>query len=413
MSNSPLATYTRITKNKTSPRNHAIDTITIHCIVGQWTAKQGCDYFATTDRQCSANYVVGKDGSIGLSVDEKDRSWCSSNGTNDNRAITIEVASDTTHPYAVTAKAYAALLDLVTDICKRNGIKKLVWSTNKNDRVNHLNGCNMTVHRDYANKSCPGDYLYNRHGQIAAEVNKRLGVKDAGGSTGSQTSGGTTSGLKVGDVVDFKGTQHYTSATAKDAKTCKPGKATITAVAAGKAHPYHLKAISGGGSTVYGWVNAADISTGSTGSQTSGGTTSGLKVGDVVDFKGTQHYTSATAKDAKTCKPGKATITAVAAGKAHPYHLKAISGGGSTVYGWVNAADISTGSTGTATSYHVRVKITNLNIRKGPGTNYGATGYIQPGIYTIVAESTGKGAAKWGKLKSGAGWISLDYATKT
>ena len=122
MSNSPLVTYTRITKNKTSPRNHAIDTITIHCIVGQWTAKQGCDYFATTDRQCSANYVVGKDGSIGLSVDEKDRSWCSSNGTNDNRAITIEVASDTTHPYAVTAKAYAALLDLVTDICKRTGI---------------------------------------------------------------------------------------------------------------------------------------------------------------------------------------------------------------------------------------------------------------------------------------------------
>ena len=99
MSNSPLATYTRITKNKTSPRNHAIDTITIHCIVGQWTAKQGCDYFATTDRQCSTNYVVGKDGSIGLSVDEKDRSWCSSNGTNDNRAITIEVASDTTRRY--------------------------------------------------------------------------------------------------------------------------------------------------------------------------------------------------------------------------------------------------------------------------------------------------------------------------
>ena len=171
MSNSPLATYTRITKNKTSPRNHAIDTITIHCIVGQWTAKQGCDYFATTDRQCSANYVVGKDGSIGLSVDEKDRSWCSSNGTNDNRAITIEVASDTTHPYAVTAKAYAALLDLVTDICKRNGIKKLVWSTNKNDRVNHRNGCNMTVHRDFANKACPGEYLYSRHGEIAAEVN--------------------------------------------------------------------------------------------------------------------------------------------------------------------------------------------------------------------------------------------------
>lgn len=174
MSNSPLATYTRITKNKTSPRNHAIDTITIHCIVGQWTAKQGCDYFATTDRQCSANYVVGKDGSIGLSVDEKDRSWCSSNGTNDNRAITIEVASDTTHPYAVTAKAYAALIDLLVDICKRNGIKELKWKADKS-LIGQPDKQNMTVHRWFANKSCPGTYLYERHAQIASEVNKRLG----------------------------------------------------------------------------------------------------------------------------------------------------------------------------------------------------------------------------------------------
>ena len=112
-------------------------------------------------------------------------------------------------------------------------------------------------------------------------------------------------------------------------------------------------------------------------------------------------------------KPGKATITAVAAGKAHPYHLKAISGGGSTVYGWVNAADISTGSTGTATSYRVRTTANVLNIRKGPGTNYGVAGQIKgKGIYTIVAEAAGPGATKWGKLKSGAGWISLDYVTK-
>ena len=175
MSNSPLVTYTNITKNKTSPRNHAIDTITIHCIVGQWTAKQGCDYFATTDRECSANYIVGKDGSIGLSVDERDRSWCTSSRENDNRAITIEVASDTEHPYAVTDAAYSALIKLVADICQRNGIKQLVWSTNKTDRVNHVNGCNMTVHRDYANKACPGQYLYERHGAIAAAVNAILG----------------------------------------------------------------------------------------------------------------------------------------------------------------------------------------------------------------------------------------------
>ncbi len=177
MSNSPLVDYTKITKNKTSPRNHAIDTITIHCIVGQWTAKQGCDYFATTDRECSSNYVVGKDGSIGLSVDEKDRSWCSSNRDNDNRAITIEVASDTSHPSAVTEAAYTALLDLVTDICKRNGIKKLLWKADKS-LIGKVDKQNMTVHRWFANKACPGDYLYNRHAEIAEEVNKRLGVAD-------------------------------------------------------------------------------------------------------------------------------------------------------------------------------------------------------------------------------------------
>lgn len=175
MSNSPLVTYTNITKNKTSPRNHAIDTVTIHCIVGQWTAKQGCDYFATTDRQCSANYVVGKDGSIGLSVDEADRSWCSSSRDNDNRAITIEVASDTDHPYAVTAEAYAALIDLLVDICQRNGIKQLLWKADKN-LIGQVDQQNMTVHRWFANKACPGEYLYKRHGAIAEEVNKRLGV---------------------------------------------------------------------------------------------------------------------------------------------------------------------------------------------------------------------------------------------
>ena len=177
--NSPLVSYTQISPNKTSTRNHAIDTITIHCVVGQCSVETLGNIFAPTSRQASSNYGVGVDGRIGMYVEEKDRSWCSSNAANDHRAVTIEVASDTTHPYAVNSKAYAALLDLVTDICKRNGIQKLVWSTNKNDRVNHLNGCNMTVHRDYANKSCPGDYLYNRHGEIAAEVNRRLGAADA------------------------------------------------------------------------------------------------------------------------------------------------------------------------------------------------------------------------------------------
>ena len=194
MSNSPLVTYSRISPNRTSPRNHKIDTVTIHCIVGQWTAKQGCDFFATTNRERSANYVVGKDGSIGLSVEEKDRSWCSSSRANDNRAVTIEVASDTAHPYKVTDQALAALVDLLADICRRNGIKALLWKGDKS-LIGQVNKQNMTVHRWFAAKACPGDWLYSRHGQIAAEVNKRLGVKDAGSSTGGQTSGNTETGL--------------------------------------------------------------------------------------------------------------------------------------------------------------------------------------------------------------------------
>jgi hypothetical protein len=173
--NSKLVTYTNLTKKHGGLRNHKIDTITIHIIVGQWTAKQGCDYFATTDRTVSANYVVGKDGSIGLSVEEKNRSYCSSSSSNDNRAITIEVASDTYEPYAVTDKAYNALIDLVTDICKRNGIKELKWKADKS-LIGQVDKQNMTVHRWFSpDKSCPGTYLYNKHSQIAAEVNKRLG----------------------------------------------------------------------------------------------------------------------------------------------------------------------------------------------------------------------------------------------
>lgn len=210
MSNSPLVDYTRISPNKNSPRNHKIDTITIHCVVGQCTVETLGNIFAPTSSQASSNYGVGTDGKIGMYVEEKDRSWCSSSAANDNRAVTIEVASDTKHPYAVNDRAFAALLDLVTDICKRNGIKKLVWSTKKADRMNHKNGCNMTVHRDYANKSCPGDYLYNRHGEIAAEVNRRLGVTDTAPDAGAG-QGVTVYTVKKGDTLSAIAAKHGTT----------------------------------------------------------------------------------------------------------------------------------------------------------------------------------------------------------
>lgn len=172
--NSSLASYRKLSPNHSGIRKHVIDTISIHCYVGQVTVENGSAAFAKTSRKASCNYLVDKNGKIALIVEEKNRSWCTSSASNDHRAVTIEVASDTAHPYAVTDKAYNALIKLCADICKRNGIKKLVWSTNKSDRVNHRNGCNMTVHRDFANKACPGQYLYDRHGQIAKEVNSLL-----------------------------------------------------------------------------------------------------------------------------------------------------------------------------------------------------------------------------------------------
>ena len=171
--NSSLVTYKRLTSHHSGLRTHKIDTITIHCIVGQWTAKKGCDYFATTDRKASCNYVVGKDGSIGLCVEEKNCSWCSSNSSNDNRAITIEVASDTTHPYKVTDSALNSLIELIADICKRNDIKELKWKGDKS-LIGQVDKQNMTVHRWFANKACCGDYLYNKHSYIAEQVNQKL-----------------------------------------------------------------------------------------------------------------------------------------------------------------------------------------------------------------------------------------------
>lgn len=177
--NSPLVNYTQLSPNHSGLRNHEIDTITIHCVVGQVTVERLGDIFAPETKQASSNYGVGFDGRIGMYVEEKNRSWCSSSADNDNRAVTIEVASDNTHPYAVTDKAYEALIKLVADICKRNGIKKLLWKGDKS-LIGQVDKQNMTVHRWFASKACPGEYLYSRHGDIAEKVNEILSGSSSG-----------------------------------------------------------------------------------------------------------------------------------------------------------------------------------------------------------------------------------------
>ena len=173
MSNSGLVTYTQISPNKSSPRDHKIDTITIHCVVGQASVETLGNLFAKPYKRGSSNYGIGYNGRIGMYVEEKDRSWCSSNRDNDNRAITIECASDNKYPYAINDKVYQSLIQLLVDICKRNEIKELKWKADKK-LIGKIEEQNMTVHRWFANKSCPGDYIYNRLGQIANEVNAIL-----------------------------------------------------------------------------------------------------------------------------------------------------------------------------------------------------------------------------------------------
>ena len=176
-SNSPLVSYTNLTKNKTTNRNQPITRITPHCFVGQVSAKRGCDYFAETDRQASCNYVIGYDGQIGLSVEEKDRSWCSSSSANDNRAITFEIASDTVHPYKITDAALNACIELCIDICKRYNKKKLVWIENQAQALAYSVKSDellITVHRWFANKACPGDYIMGKIPFIVETVNKTL-----------------------------------------------------------------------------------------------------------------------------------------------------------------------------------------------------------------------------------------------
>lgn len=302
--NSKLVNYTRISPNRSVNRNHKIDTVSIHCVVGQCSVETLGSIFASTSKEASSNYGIGYDGRIGMYVEEKDRSWCTSSASNDNRAITIEVASDTFEPYKVTDAAYKSLIKLLVDICKRNGIKKLVWSTNKSERMNHLNGCNMTVHRDYANKSCPGDYLYNLHGQIAKEVNAQLGS-------------GTSSTTKK--------TLYRVRKTWKDVKSQK-----------------------GAFNDLSNAKKCADKNMGYS----------------VFDESGKDVYTSK--------------------------------------------------ATNSTSPFKVQISISDLNIRKGPGTNYATTGrFTGKGVFTIVETKQGTGSVKgWGKLKNGAGWIALDYATR-
>ena len=190
MSNSALVSYKKISPHKSVNRKHKIDTITIHCTAGICTVEALGSRFSGS-KEVSSNYGIGNDGRIGMYVEEKDRSWCSSNPANDHRAITIECSSDKDAPHKINDKVYKSLIKLLVDVCKRNGIKALLWKGDKT-LIGQVDKQNMTVHRWFANKACPGDYIYARLGQIAKEVNAQLGSASTPTSTAAPAAAAKT-----------------------------------------------------------------------------------------------------------------------------------------------------------------------------------------------------------------------------
>ena len=183
--NSSMVVYKKLSPNHSGQRTHSIDRITPHCVVGQCTAEGLGEWFEKQSTQASSNYGIDRDGRVALYVEEKNRSWCSSSNANDQRAITIECASDTTEPYAFRDVVYQTLIKLCIDICKRNGKSKLIWFGDKDKTLNYSPKSGemiLTVHRWFANKSCPGNWMYARMGDLAEKVTKALqGSSDSDG----------------------------------------------------------------------------------------------------------------------------------------------------------------------------------------------------------------------------------------
>lgn len=175
----PSLRSTNYTKGRVyNKKEYRIDTITLHCVVGHPSLKNLAAVFQGT-RKASSNYGVDDNGNVGLFVEEKDRSWCSSSSANDVRAITVEIDSDTNAPYAMTDGAVNGAIRLCIDVCQRNGIKKMYWYPDKETALMKQGMLKadegiFTVHRWFANKSCPGDFLFNKMGWVCDQVNAAL-----------------------------------------------------------------------------------------------------------------------------------------------------------------------------------------------------------------------------------------------
>lgn len=480
-SNSPLVSYTKLSPNHSGQRTHSIDRITPHCVVGQLSAESICGCFASTSRQASCNYGIGKDGKISLCVEEKNRSWCSSSNANDQRAITIECASDKSETYAMNSAVYASLIKLCTDICQRNGKRKLLWLGDKNKTLNYAPASDemvLTVHRWYANKSCPGDWLYARLGDLAEKVTAAL--NDSPGLQAADLENLTRAETvaKIGPL--FTANQKTTGilACVSMAQFILESSYGSSELARKANNCFGMKTSLSGNS----WPNSVWDGKSVYTKKTQEQNAEGSYVMFNADFRkytcvedsiadhaayllGAMNGSKKRYESLAGCTDYKKAAQIIKDGgyaTSHDYvqNLCSIieqwnltkfnSTTDTTISGWyrvrkswqnaasqkgafrdlANAKQCADANPGycvfdpagkavypeqkSSVPYAVRVSVSDLNIRKGPGTNYAKTGqYTRKGVFTIVAESTGVGSTKgWGKLKSGAGWISLDLVTR-
>ncbi len=417
---------------RTSPRNHKIDTITIHCVVGQLSVEGICGCFRNSAVGASCNYAIGADGRIGLCVEEKDRSWCSSNPSNDHRAITIECASDRAHPYAINDKVYQSLIKLCADICRRNGIRELKWKADKS-LIGQVDKQNLTVHRWFANKSCPGDYIYNRLGQIAKEVTAKI-----------QNETGVTGYTKIAGRSKATAEQMRKYIKEKNPKVPKSVLKMIPLyLSEGECEgirgdvAFAQSCLETGNFTFQGSAVTLDQNNfcgmGVTANGMKGNSFKNPKTGIRAQIQHLKAYANSEAlknpcvdSRFQYVERGAAKYVEYlgiqenpkgkgwAAGAGYGQKIMAIYRAILKMSGEKEGAGESSETTsGSFVPFKVRVSISYLNIRTGPGTNHSKTGkFTGVGVFTITEVREGQGSVSgWGRLKSGAGWICLDCVT--
>ena len=440
MGNSSMVAYTKLSPNHSGQRTMAIDRITPHCVVGQCTAEGLGDWFAKSSTQASSNYGIDKDGRIGLYVEEKNRSWCSSSGANDQRAVTIECASDAKEPYAFRDIVYQRLIELCTDICKRNGKKVLIWFGDKQKTLNYQPKSDemiLTVHRWFANKNCPGDWMYARMGDLAQKVTAALGgtadapavepVKDTERKIWDYLFGriGNAYGAAglMGNLFAESGLHPNNLQNSYNKKLNITDEEYTRLVDDGN-YPEFIADKAGYGLAQWTYWSRKQALLDFAKDR-------GVSIADhqmQLDFMWKELNDSHPAvlivlKEAKSVREASdavlmwyerpadqsEAVQAKRAGYGQGYYEK-YAGGSETE----PEKPVSGGMTNADCPFLVKVTVKDLRIRKGNGTNTAWTGkYVPPGVYTIVEVKDGIGSdAGWGRLKSGAGWIALSFCAR-